>query len=151
MHIREARPDDLPEIRSILRHHAHTEGGLVPAEDDELEHALFGAAPVVHVAIAENEGTLAGLALWYPTFSSWALRTGIWLEDLYVKTEFRKAGVGRDLMLYLRQQTDGRIDWDVSHGNDRAHRFYQRLGAAQLDSYTRYRWPATTSETRQVD
>lgn len=148
MSIRDARADDLSEIRSILRHHAESEGGIVPADDDELKQALFGAAPVVYVAIAETEGTLAGLAMWYPTFSSWALRSGIWLEDLYVKPEFRKAGVGRELMLYLRGRTEGRIEWDVSDGNDRAHRFYRRLGAAHLDGFARYRWPATTSETR---
>jgi GNAT superfamily N-acetyltransferase len=151
MHIREARPGDVPEIRSILRHHAHSEGGIVPADDDELDQVLFGPRAVVHVAVAEDQETLAGLAMWYPTFSSWALRTGIWLEDLYVKTEYRKAGVGRDLMLYLRQQTRGRIDWDVSDGNERAHRFYQRLGAVHLDGFARYRWPAVTPETRPVD
>lgn len=150
MSIRDARREDLPEIRSVLLQHARSEGGIIPIEGGELEHALFGPRPVVYVAVAEIEGTLAGLAMWFPTFSSWALRTGIWLEDLYVKPEFRTAGVGRDLMLHLRGRTEGRIDWDVSDGNDQAHRFYQRLGAAEFGGLTRYRWPATGPETRPI-
>ncbi len=145
--IRDAAPADVGEIRGMMREHAISEGGIVPVED-ELDDALFGPRPIARVTVAEDAGTLAGLAMWYPTFSSWALRAGIWLEDLYVKPEYRRAGVGRELMLHLRTRTRGRIDWDVSAGNDRAHRFYQRLDAAPFDGLTRYRWPATTPETR---
>ena len=149
-HIRDACPADLPEIRSMMRDHAISEGGIVPVED-ELDSALFGAQSIARVTVADDEETLAGLAMWYPTFSSWALRAGIWLEDLYVRPEYRQSGVGRELMLHLRAQTRGRIEWDVSDDNDRAHRFYRRLGAAPFDGLTRYRWPATTPETRPAD
>lgn len=143
MILRDAEPRDLPAIRAILVHHAESEGGVRPAEDDELEQSLFGPDPIVHVVIAEtddNPPLLAGIAMWYPTFSSWSLRSGIWLEDLFVRDEFRGAGVGRRLMAHLRGLTSGRVEWDVTAGNDRASRFYRMLGAAPVPEFTRYRW-----------
>src|SRR5689334_15503570 len=100
---------------------------------DELEEAVFGAYAFVRV-------TIAGLAMWYRTFSSWARTSGIWLEDLFVVDEHRNSGVGRELMAYLRGQTTGRIEWDVTLGNASAERFYERLGAVPLPGVTRYRW-----------
>lgn len=110
---------------------------------DELEDALFGERAFVHVTIAERpHASFAGLAMWYRTFSSWARTSGIWLEDLFVVEAHRASGVGRELMDYLRAQTDGRIEWDVSPGNVAAERFYARLGAVALPGVTRYRWVA---------
>jgi GNAT superfamily N-acetyltransferase len=141
--LRAGRPDDLPAVRAALHEHAATEGGLVPPAHDELAEALFGPAPAAHVVIAETDHEpprFAGLALWWPTFSSWSLRRGIWLEDLWVHPDFRRAGVGRQLMDHLRARTDGRIEWDVGHGNERAARFYRALGAAPAGGFDRYRW-----------
>ena len=144
MAIRPALPSDLPVIRQILEMHARTEASLRRADSaiDELEDVLFGPDAFVQVTIAEHEGSFAGLAVWYRTFSSWARTSGIWLEDLFVVEAHRRSGVARELMGYLRDQTDGRIEWDVTVGNDAGERFYESLGAVPLPDITRYRWVA---------
>jgi GNAT superfamily N-acetyltransferase len=142
--VRPARPSDLPIIRETLELHARSEASLHRADSavDELEDAVFGPDAFVQVTIAERAGAFAGLAVWFRTFSSWARTSGIWLEDLFVVAEFRRAGVARELMAYLRRQTEGRIEWDVTTGNVAGERFYESLGAVPLRDITRYRWVA---------
>ena len=146
MSVRQAVLSDLPVIRQTLETHARTEASMRRAGSaaDELEDAVFGKNAFVKVTIAERPGdsgaSFAGLAMWYRTFSSWARTSGIWLEDLFVVERHRKSGVGRELMEYLRRETDGRIEWDVTLGNVSAERFYQSLGAVALPDVTRYRW-----------
>lgn len=140
--VRPALPSDLPVIRQILELHARHEASLRRADSaiDELEDVLFGPDAFVEVAIAEHDGSFAGLAVWYRTFSSWARTSGIWLEDLFVAETHRRVGVARELMGYLRGRTDGRIEWDVTVGNESGERFYASLGAVPLPDITRYRW-----------
>ncbi|MDJ0349654.1 GNAT family N-acetyltransferase [Cryobacterium sp. PH29-G1] len=145
MSVRLATPADLSTIRSMLRTHAKTESGIatVASVDDGLEQALVGATPTVFVTVVSlphAPETIAGLAMWYPTFSSWSLASGIWLEDLFVDDSYRNAGLGLELMSDLRTRTDGRIEWDVSAGNDGAERFYRKLGAVAQSGWTTYRW-----------
>jgi GNAT superfamily N-acetyltransferase len=143
--VRQALPSDLSVIRRTLELHARNEASMRRAgwAIDELEDALFGHDAFVQVTIAERpDGSFAGLAMWYRTFSSWARTSGIWLEDLYVEDAHRRSGVARELMDYLRSQTDGRIEWDVTTGNVSAERFYERLGAVALPDVTRFRWVA---------
>ena len=100
----------------------------------------------MHVTVAERveaPGTVVGLAMWYWMFSSWTLASGIWLDDLYVDPRYRKDGLGRELMADLRTRTNGRIDWEVSAGNEQAEAFYARLGAVPVPGWTRYRWLPT--------
>lgn len=145
MPVRLATASDVRTIRAMLRTHAETEGGseFAAVANDELDDALGGPNPTVRVTLvtlADEPDVIAGLAMWYPTFSSWSLRSGIWLEDLFVDDAYRGAGLGLELMTDLRARTTGRIEWDVSGGNDGAERFYQRLGAVPLPGWTRYRW-----------
>jgi GNAT superfamily N-acetyltransferase len=140
--VRAAVPSDLSVIRHTLETHALSESSVSRADSaiDELESALFGADAFVKVTIAERDGAFAGLAMWFRTFSSWARTSGIWLEDLFVVEAHRRSGVARELMDHLRDQTDGRIEWDVTVGNATAERFYASLGAVALSDVTRYRW-----------
>ncbi|GAA1723220.1 GNAT family N-acetyltransferase [Fodinicola feengrottensis] len=145
--LRSAQERDLPVIRRMLADHAASEAGLdVPAGRTELAEALFGQAAHVHVVVAvasgDDDDRVVGMAVWYRTFSSWAMASGIWLEDLYVDDEFRGAGVGRLLMGHLRERTTGRIEWDVTVGNTGAERFYASLGASPVPEINRYRLPA---------
>ena len=144
MSIRPALRSDLPVVRQILEVHARSEASLRRADSaiDELDDVLFGRDAFVQVTIAEHDGSFAGLAVWYRTFSSWARTSGIWLEDLYVVETHRRSGVARELMGYLRDRTGGRIEWDVTVGNDAGERFYASLGAVPLPDITRYRWVA---------
>lgn len=143
MSVRPATPADLPEIGALIRELAEFEqlSHEVVWEPDELEGHLFGAEPAAHVLIAEAaDGVVAGLALWFPTFSTFLGRPGIWLEDLYVRPAHRRAGHARALFEALRARTDGRIEWAVLDWNERAIGFYRSLGATPVDGWTRYRW-----------
>lgn len=146
MPVRAAEPADLDEICAMLLAHAAHEGGAITLHRNELRETLFGTEPVGHALIATSPGSaqVGGCALWYRTFSTWAGRRGIWLEDLYVKPEHRRHGLGRELLAALRERTTGRIEWDVSHGNTAAEAFYAALGAAPVGGWTRYRWAPTT-------
>jgi GNAT superfamily N-acetyltransferase len=143
MRIRDATPDDLAEIGALIRELADYEelSHEVEWQLDELGTALFGDRPGAQVLIAETEaGVVAGMALWFPTFSTFLARSGIWLEDLFVRPEHRGAGVGRALIERLRTMTDGRVEWAVLDWNEPAIKFYDSLGAHPVAGWTRYRW-----------
>jgi GNAT superfamily N-acetyltransferase len=143
MAIRAAGPDDLGEICALIRELAayeHLEHEVVFDEVVVGEH-LFGATPVAHVLIAETaDRHVAGMALWYPTFSTFLGRPGIWLEDLFVRPEHRGEGFGVALLQELRSMTDDRVEWAVLDWNEPSIRFYDALGAGPVEGWTRYRW-----------
>jgi GNAT superfamily N-acetyltransferase len=140
--LRAATPDDLPEILSLIRELAEYEKAAdeVAATEDDLRQHLFGDQPVAHVLIAEADGAVAGFALWYPTFSTWVGRPGIWLEDLFVRPQFRKQGLGLALLKELRRLTDDRVEWAVLDWNQPSIDFYDSLGARPVEGWIRYRW-----------
>lgn len=143
MAIREATPDDTPQIGALIRELADYEDLAHEVEWalDDLHTALFGPARVASVLIAETEqGEVAGFALWFPTFSTFLGRSGIWLEDLFVRPAHRGAGYGRALLAALRERTDGRVEWAALDWNRSAIDFYRSLGAVPVDGWTRYRW-----------
>ena len=86
------------------------------------------------------DGTVVGHALWFRTFSTFMGKSGIWLEDLYVRPAHRRQGHAGALMADLRARTDGRVEWEVLEWNEEAIDFYQRLGARPMAGWTRYRW-----------
>ena len=90
--------------------------------------------------VEDGDGGLAAHALWYRTFSTFLGRTGIWLEDLYVRPAHRSKGYGAELLTHLRNLTAGRLEWEVLEWNALAMDFYQRLGARPMGGWTRYRW-----------
>ncbi len=116
-------------------------GDQVMCTEDDLSAALFGAGAVIHDTVAEaDDGTLAGHALWFRTFSTFLGKTGIWLEDLYVRPDHRRRGLATDLLRHLRENTDGRVEWEVLEWNSEAIDFYQGLGARPMAGWTKYRW-----------
>ena len=141
--IRDATTDDLAEICSLIRELAVYEKleHEVVLEDEVVGEHLFGPSPVARVVIAESEqGEVAGFALWFPTFSTFLGQSGIWLEDLFVRPEFRGRGLGKALLEHLRRLTDGRLEWAVLDWNQPSIEFYDSLGAAPVAGWTRYRW-----------
>jgi GNAT superfamily N-acetyltransferase len=141
--IRPAVARDLPEIAALIRELADYEEMTdeVVWELPQLEQQLFGTEPAAHVLLAEtDDGQVAGMALWFRTFSTFLGRSGIWLEDLYVRPEHRRAGFGLALIQELRTLTDGRVEWVVLDWNTSAQTFYDGLGAAPVPGWTRYRW-----------
>lgn len=142
MHLRDATPDDLDAICAMtleLAEYEHMTDQVV-FDRDEFARSLFGADAVAHVVIAEVEGVAAGMALWFPTFSTFLGRPGIWLEDLFVRPPFRSRGLGHALLSRLRSLTTGRVEWSVLDWNRSAIEFYEQLGARPVDGWTTYRW-----------
>ena len=143
MPIRAATPDDLDEICALIVELAEYERLAHEVEFDREvvgEH-LFGDKTVASVLIAETDGgEVAGMALWYRTFSTFLGRPGIWLEDLFVRPQHRGSGYGVALLQELRSLTDDRIEWAVLDWNEPSIRFYRALGAEPVEGWTRYRW-----------
>jgi GNAT superfamily N-acetyltransferase len=141
--VRPAEPADVPEILAMIHELAEFEelSDQVVCTEEDLRRALFGPGAVVTVTLAVDEqGAVAGHALWFRTFSTFLGRTGIWLEDLYVRPAFRRQGLARALLDHLRAATTGRVEWEVLDWNAPAITFYDGLGAQPLTGWTKYRW-----------
>lgn len=158
--IRTARPEDVAAILTLIKALAHYERqpDAVVTREADLRAALFpetGApAAFAHVAEVEwgLEGSAAavpgrpvpgGFALWFPTFSTWTGKPGIWLEDLFVLPEHRGLGLGRALLATLatecRDRGYPRMDWSVLDWNTPSIGFYTALGAQALEDWTQFR------------
>ncbi|GAA1534260.1 GNAT family N-acetyltransferase [Actinomadura kijaniata] len=148
--IRNATPEDVPEILRLIRDLAEYERALheVRATEEQLNAALFGPEPKVFALIAEHEGRVVGFAVWFLTFSTWLGRHGIYLEDLYVDPEMRGRGYGRLLLAELARIADergyGRVEWAVLKWNTPSIRFYESLGARPQDEWDVYRLTGDT-------
>jgi GNAT superfamily N-acetyltransferase len=141
--IRNANPQDLDEILAMVRELAdyEREPDAVVFDREEFGRHLFGVQPVASALIAEHDdGAVAGMAVYYRTFSTWRGQDGIWLEDLFVRPEYRRHGYGRALLQELRTRTEGRVEWAVLDWNKPAQVFYQLLGAKPVDGWTIWRW-----------
>jgi len=146
--IRAAEPADLPEIIALVRELAEFErmADEVVLDPARVEAELFGDRPSASVLLAlTDEGEVAGMALWFRTFSTFLGRSGVWLEDLFVRPRFRRQGLGGALLAALRELTDGRVEWDVLDWNTAAQDFYDQLGAAPVPGWVRYRWTPEAS------
>jgi GNAT superfamily N-acetyltransferase len=143
MPVRDAEVGDIDEICALIEEHAVYEGrhDLVLDRAEMTKH-LFGADPRAWVLLAEppGAGTVAGFAFCCWNFSTWQGRPGIWLDDLFVRPEYRRHGLGRELLAALRARTAGRVEWDMQEGNEKAVAFYAELGAEPVHGWVRYRW-----------
>lgn len=122
----------------------------VVATTSDLEAALGGASPRVFCEIVEWEGKSAGFSLWFYTFSTFQGQHGIWLEDLYVRPEFRGKGLGKALIQRLAARCSaeglGRLEWWVLDWNTPSIDFYKSLGAQLQDEWTKCRIDGTALE-----
>jgi GNAT superfamily N-acetyltransferase len=146
MTIRPATPDDLDDIAELIRElgaYEELAHEIEWSEPQDLAEHLFGATPAAHVLIAETEAReVAGMALWFTTFSTFLGRPGIWLEDLFVRPAHRGDGYGKALLTTLMAMSPGRVEWMVLDWNQPSIDFYLSLGAEPVDGWTRYRWVA---------
>ena len=136
--LRSATAADVPLILSLIRDLATYEKLLheVVATEDSLRRTLFDEMPAAHVVIAEEDGQPAGFALYFFNYSTFLSKPGIYLEDLFVKPEFRGRGTGKALLLHLAKIANargcGRMEWAVLDWNEPAKGFYKKLGAVPL-------------------
>ena len=139
---------DVPQIIGLIREFAEYEKLLEFCEvtEEKLDAAMFGERPCIEGLVAFNEENKAvGYALFYENFASFRGQRGVYLEDLYVVPEMRKAGVGLALMKHLARLAKSRgaerMDWQVLTWNEPAIRFYELLGA-EIDESER-NWKIT--------
>ncbi len=146
MPLRSARETDLDAIIALIRGLAEYEHEpeAVQLDREELHQHLFGPAPAAEVILAEtDDGEVAGFALYFQNFSTWTGKPGLYLEDLFVRPEFRRHGFGKALLVELArtciERGYGRFEWSVLDWNEPAIAFYRSLGAVAMDEWTVYR------------
>lgn len=143
--VRPAATGDVELIHSLIVELAAYERApeQVTGTPELLEPALFGPHPSAEALIGEVDGEPAGFALFHGTFSTWECRPGVWLEDLYVRPEHRRAGVGLLLMRAVAREAVkrgcARLEWNVLDWNEPALEFYARAGASRLSEWELHR------------
>jgi GNAT superfamily N-acetyltransferase len=156
--IRRARPGDIALILSLLRELADYEKLLHEFEATEqmIASALFGEHPKLFCEIAAWNGEGVGFAVWFNNFSTFSGRTGIYLEDLFVRPAHRGKGIGKALLAHLAREcvANGwsRLQWSVLDWNTPSIAFYKSLGAELMDEWTlcRVTGPALTALAKAV-
>lgn len=145
--IRAATPDDIPALIELVAELAayEKEPDAATATSEHFYAALFpqdrDAAATAFVA--EEAGTVVGMAIWFVTFSTWTGRHGLWLEDLYVRPTHRGSGIGAQLMSALAgvciERGYPRMEWTVLDWNAPAIEVYRYLGAEPMNEWTTQR------------
>ena len=143
--IRPAQTTDVPLILEFIRGLADyeklTDG--VEATEEKLRRTLFpdagDTAPAAYCVFAFADGVPAGFALYFFNYSTFLAKPGLYLEDLYVKTEYRGQGIGKALLLHLAKLANargcGRMEWTVLDWNQPAIDFYEKLGAQRMKEW----------------
>lgn len=145
MLIRDAIPSDTPAILELIMELAIYEKAPteVKATLIDIEESLFCTNPVSFCKIAEVDGNVVGFAIWFLNYSTWLGKPGMYLEDLYVKVEFRSQGIGIALIRTLAQlclaRGYERFQWWVLDWNEPAINFYKSIGATAMDEWTVFR------------
>jgi GNAT superfamily N-acetyltransferase len=140
--IRPAEAADIPAIHQLIRDLAEYEKALpeVSTTEEDLRRALLDGRPAVFAHVAQDDGEVVGFALWFLNFSTWTGQHGIYLEDLYVRPDQRRSGLGRALLAELARicvaRGYARLEWSVLDWNSPARTFYASLGAVEKDDWT---------------
>ncbi|MGH8445471.1 MAG: GNAT family N-acetyltransferase [Solimonas sp.] len=133
--LRAATIDDAGLLLSLIRALAEYEklAHECVASEADLRTHLFGARPYAEALIAEADGQPAGFALFFHNYSTFVGKPGIYLEDLFVRPEYRSLGIGKRLLAEVArigvERGCGRYEWTVLDWNEPAIRFYESLGA----------------------
>jgi diamine N-acetyltransferase len=143
--IRPAEPGDEALVLAFIRALAEYESLLdkVVATEATVHAALFGPNPRLFCDIAEWNGEPAGFTVWFYNYSTFLARHGLYIEDLFVKPEFRERGIGKALLVNLASRAVaegcGRLEWMVLDWNGLAIEFYETLGARPVEGWTVFR------------
>lgn len=138
-------PRDIPLILSLFRELAVYEKleDVFVADEAILLDSLFGANPSAEVRLAYEGETPVGYMVFFENFSTFLGRSGIYLEDLFVKPEFRGSGYGKALLSELARISVGRgckrLEWMVLNWNTPAIDFYKSIHAEPMDGWTTFR------------
>ncbi len=144
LNIRKAEPGDVPAILELIQDLARYENLLaeVSATEEILNEWLF-AKEKAEVLMGECEGVTVGYALFFHNFSTFLGRAGIYIEDLYIKPEYRGLGFGKAFFQYIAKLTldrgCGRLEWACLDWNQPSIDFYLSMGSQAMGEWTIYR------------
>lgn len=141
--IRAAQRADIKALRQLIMGLAEYEklAHMVVCQDSDLERALFGDKPECEALLMFHEDALepVGFALFFHNFSTFLGKPGLYLEDLFIKPEYRGHGLGQALLIHLAglavARGCGRFEWAVLDWNVDAQGFYQKLGATVMPDW----------------
>ena len=144
INIRPTTVSDAPLIFNFIKELARYENleDSVLATEEIIKESLFGKKQYAEALIVEADSKAVGLVLFFHNFSTFLGKTGIYIEDLYIKEEFRGIGIGRKIFEYLsnlaKERNCGRIEWIVLDWNP-ARKFYEKMGGAPVENWLIYR------------
>ncbi len=142
--IRQAAVDDVPLLLRMIGELAEFERipHEVSATEEIVRESLFGGDPAAEALLAECDGKPAGFVIHFRNYSTFVGRAGLYIEDLYVRPEYRGLGVGKALFMrcaeLARARKRGRVEWAVLEWNP-AREFYEHFGARAMDDWILYR------------
>lgn len=143
--IRPAKKSDAPLILHFIQELAKFEklSHEVVATVPQLRKTLFGKGATAEVLVAFYDKKPAGFALFFPSYSTFLGKPGLYLEDLFVLPDLRSLGIGsallRELARIARKRKCGRLEWSVLNWNTRAIKLYRGIGAKPQSEWTVYR------------
>jgi GNAT superfamily N-acetyltransferase len=150
--VRRATPADVPAILDLIVALAvyEREPNAVKATADSLMRSLFGDDAHVFAHVADLDGEVVGIAVWFLNYSTWTGRSGIYLEDLFVSEAARGTGAGKALFQALAKEAKergcARIDWAVLDWNTPAMDFYRAIGGRPQTGWQPWRIEGTALE-----
>lgn len=142
LEIRKAKVSDVSIILGFIRELAEYEKLLdqVVATEESLKETLFGKKPFAEVIIGEVNSQPVAFAIFFHNYSTFLGKPGLYLEDLYVKPEWRGHGFGKIMLSYLAkiavERNCGRMEWWVLDWNEPAIEFYKKIGARPMSEWT---------------
>ena len=148
--LRSATPADVSTLFQLIQALAEYEklSHAVTGSAAALESHLFGSRPYAEVILAEVAGQAVGFALFFPSYSTFLTQPGIYLEDLFVMSDYRGQGIGKALIAAVAElavsRGCGRLEWSVLDWNQPAIAFYERIGAVILEDWRTCRVTGTS-------
>lgn len=139
--IRFATIDDIETIFTLIRGLAEYENlsSQLTGDLTSLKEHLFGEKIYAEIILAQVQEKIVGYALFFPSYSTFLTKPGIYLEDLFVLPEYRRQGIGKALLTYVinlgKNRHCGRVEWSVLNWNKSAINFYQQIGADLLPDW----------------
>jgi GNAT superfamily N-acetyltransferase len=110
---------------------------------EQIEETIFAEKPTAFCHVAEDNGLVVGISIWFLNYSTWLGKPGIYLEDLYIDPAYRSKGYGLALLKELGkicvERDYERLQWWVLDWNEPSIEFYRSLGAVPMDEWTVFR------------